>query len=359
MSTWIWLAAGLLVFPLGASSSANGNEMDLEALSRQKAHHQKRGYTNPWLNENQPGGFFRFLKWKFASNPFKSEKKSPPRIPQVQSRIEKILNQGDSVTYLGHATFWIRLGNHNILTDPVFYDIGFFINRQSSFPLPPKDLPIPDVVLISHSHYDHLNVESLQLLGSLPLYLTPLGYKDWFKDLIPEARVVELDWFESFTYQETTYRLLPSQHWTKRTLGDTNRRLWGSWLIEGGGKKVFFTGDTGYFLGFKEFGEKFGPMDAALLPIGGYEPRWFMKPYHMNPQEAVQAFLDLKAKVLIPAHWGVFDLTDEPLDLPMRILIKTVKDLKVPGDEIRILPVGGTWYLPSARPSRGSVSQSN
>jgi N-acyl-phosphatidylethanolamine-hydrolysing phospholipase D len=359
MSPGIWLAAGLLIFLFGAPSSVKGNEMDLEALSRQKAHHQKKGFTNPWLKENQPGGLLSFLKWKFSSNPFKSEKKNPPRIPQTQAAVGKILNQGDSLTYLGHATFWIRLSGYNILTDPVFYDVGFFIDRQTPFPLSPKDLPIPEVVLISHSHYDHLNVESLQFLGSGPLYLTPLGYKDWFKDVIPKARVVELDWFESFNYQGMTYRLLPSQHWTKRALRDTNRRLWGSWLIEGGKRKVFFSGDTGYFLGFKEFGTKFGPMDAALLPIGGYEPRWFMKPYHMNPQESVQALLDLKAKVLIPAHWGVFDLTDEPLDLPVLTLQKAIIDLKVPEDKIMILPVGGTWLFPQAGRSRGPDSPSD
>jgi N-acyl-phosphatidylethanolamine-hydrolysing phospholipase D len=320
--------------------------MDLEALSRQKAHHQNSGFINPWLKENQPGGLFHFLKWKFSSNPFKSEKKTPPRIPRVQVSVSQILNQRNSLTYLGHATFWIRLNGHNILTDPVFYDVGFFIDRQTPLPLSPKDLPVPEVVLISHSHYDHLNVETLQLLGSVPLYLTPLGYKNWFKEVIPEARVIELDWFESFTYQNITYRLLPSQHWTKRGLRDTNRLLWGSWLIGGEKEKVFFAGDTGYFSGFKEFGEKFGPMDAALLPIGGYEPRWFMKTYHMNPQEAVQAFLDLKANTLIPAHWGVFDLTDEPLDHPAGTLQKTAKDLNISLDKIKILPVGGTWLLP-------------
>ena len=350
MNPGTWLTAVLLGLLIAAPLTAHGNEMDLETLSRQKVHHRNGRFFNPWLKDDPPGGLFRFLKWKFSSNPYKSDKKTPPRIPQVQASVRQILNQGDSLTYLGHATFWIRLGHHNILTDPVFNHVGFFIDRQTPFPIPPKELPIPEVVLISHNHYDHLNVESLQLLGQGPLYLTPLGYKDWFKEVIPQARVIELDWFEAYTYQNITYRLLPSQHWTKRGLRDTNRSLWGSWLIEGEKEKVFFAGDTGYFLGFKEFGQKFGPIDAAILPIGGYEPRWFMKMHHMNPQEAVQAFLDLKARALIPAHWGVFDLTDEPLDRPAADLNNAARDSKVALDEIILLPVGGTWELPQTRP---------
>jgi N-acyl-phosphatidylethanolamine-hydrolysing phospholipase D len=340
------LAIALLGLLIGSSVTVFGKEMDLETLSKQKTHHHESGFINPWIKVDQPGGLFHFLKWKLGSNPFKSEKKNPPQIPQVRVSVNQIVGQRNSLTYLGHATFWIRLGTHNILTDPVFYDVGFLFDRQTPFPLAPKELPAPEVVLISHNHYDHLNVKTLQTLGSAPLYLAPLGYKDWFKGVIPEARVIELDWFETVNFQGITYRLLPSQHWTKRGPTDTNRCLWGSWLIEGAKEKVFFAGDTGYFSGFKEFGEKFGPMDAALLPIGGYEPRWFMKTHHMNPQEAVQAFMDLKAKILIPAHWGVFDLTDEPLDLPTRTLQKITQDLKLSSDTIKILPIGGTWYLP-------------
>ncbi|MBA4394392.1 MAG: MBL fold metallo-hydrolase, partial [Desulfobacca sp.] len=320
MNRWTWIALGFLILFLEISMAVSGEGKDLETLSRQKAHHQNPKFINPWLKENQPGDLFKFLKWKFSSNPYKPEKRVQPKFSVITPEVSHICAKGDSLTYLGHATYWIRLQGQNILTDPVFNDVGFLINRQTPFPLPPKELPKSDVVLISHSHYDHLNVESLQILGSRPLYLTPLGYKDWFKDVIPGARVIELDWFESYSFQGLTFRLLPAQHWSKRTLWDTNQSLWGSWLIEGEKRKVFFAGDTGYFVGIKEFGKKFGPIDAALLPIGGYEPRWFMEKYHMNPEEAVMAFLDLKAKVLFPLHWGVFDLTDEPLDLPPKAL---------------------------------------
>ncbi len=172
------------------------------------------------------------------------------------------------------------------------------------------------VVLISHDHYDHLDKDSIRKLGTGPLYLTPLGYREWIEDILPGAKVIELDWFQKYTFHGVTYRLLPVQHWTKRTPFDTNRRLWGSWLVESSNRKVYFAGDSGYFPGFAEYGRKFGPMDAALLPIGAYEPRWFMSVYHMDPGEAVLAFKELRAKVFIPQQWGVFDLTDEPMDLP-------------------------------------------
>ncbi len=329
--------------------AGNGQEkpLDLETMARTKAHHGNPRFINPWLEERQSGGLFSFLRWKLSPNPYRKEKLNPPSFPVIQPRIKEILSGGDSITYLGHATLWIRLKNQNILTDPLFEDILYVIDRQTSFPLKPGDLPVPEVVLISHSHYDHLDKDSIRRLGTKPIYLTPLGYKDWFDNILPGARVRELDWFDQVTIQGITYRLLPVQHWTKRTPWDTNKRLWGSWLMEGFGRKVFFGGDSGYFFGFKEYGKKFGPLDAALMPIGLYEPRWFMKPHHMNPQEAVQALLDLKARVLIPQQWGVFDLTDEPLDLPPKAYREAAQAAGLSEERTPLIPHGGTWYFPN------------
>lgn len=335
-----------LIFVLLPALSPGGRQADLESISRQKAHHRDGGFCNPWLPEEKAGNIFRLLEWKLSANPYSGVKKTPPVFQVTRPDIDRILRGGDSVTYLGHATLWIRLGGQNIITDPVFGDIAYFIRRRTPFPVPPAELPPMQVVLVSHGHYDHLDKESIRQLGGGPLYLTPLGYKDWFADVVPGARVVELDWFETFTHEGVQYRLLPAQHWTKRTPWDTNRRLWGSWLIESSGRKIFFGGDSGYFRGYAEFGSKYGPMDAVLLPIAAYEPRWFMQTYHMDPGEAVKAFLELRGKVLIPQQWGVFDLTDEPLDLPLKDFREAARRAGLSEAQTPLLPHGGTFFLP-------------
>jgi N-acyl-phosphatidylethanolamine-hydrolysing phospholipase D len=286
------------------------------------------------------------LKWKLSPNPYGEAKCNRPSFPVVRPVLSEIFSRGDSITYLGHATLWIHLQGKNILTDPVFGKIWLGITRHTPFPLDPGELPPIEVVLISHNHYDQLDKQSLRRLGTAPLYLTPLGYRDWFAKILPGARVIELDWFEVTTHQGMIFRLLPAQHWTKRSAGDTNRSLWGAWLIQGVDRKVFFGGDSGYFFGFEEYGRKFGPLDVALLPIGAYEPRWFMAAQHMNPYEAVKAFQDLKAKVFIPQQWGVFDLANEPLDLPPQAFREAARAAGFSEETTPLIPHGATWFFP-------------
>ena len=331
---------------VGTPAPAGGQAKDIEALARDRAHHTNPGFRNPWMQEERAGSIFRLLEWKISSNPYRKEKRQRPYFPVTKPDVAAILKAEDSVTYLGHATLWIRLNGQNIITDPVFGDIVYFIDRHAPFPLQPEELPPMQVVLISHSHYDHLDKDSIRRIGTGPLYLTPLGYREWFEDVLPGSRVIELDWFQKFTIHGITYRLLPAQHWTKRTPWDTNRRLWGSWLVESANRKVYFAGDSGYFPGFAEFGRKFGPMDAALLPIGAYEPRWFMSVYHLDPDEAVKAFKELRARVLIPQQWGVFDLTDEPMDLPARDYRKAADRAGLTERQAPLLPHGSTYFFP-------------
>ena len=322
-----------------------GQAKDIETLVRERAHHTNPGYRNPWMSEERAGSTMRLFEWKISSNPWSKEKKKKPYFSVTRPDVKAIAKGDDSVTYLGHATLWIRVNGQNIITDPVFGDIVWFIDRFAPFPLPPEELAPMQVVLISHNHYDHLDKDSIRKLGTGPLYLTPLGYREWFEDILPGARVIELDWFQKYTLHGVTYRLLPVQHWTKRTPFNTNRSLWGSWLIESANRKIYFAGDSGYFPGFAEYGRKFGPMDAALLPIGSYQPRWFMSVYHMDPAEALQAFKDLRAKVLIPQQWGVFDLTDEPMDLPPKDYRKAAKMVGLTEEQTPLVPHGGTHYL--------------
>ena len=344
---WILITAITLLAVVSAGPApARGQAKDIEALARERAHHANPGFRNPWMTEERAGETLRLLEWKISTNPYRKEKRQRPYFPVTKPDVASILKAEDSVTYLGHATLWLRVNGQNILTDPVFGDILYFIDRYAPFPLQPEELPPVQVVLISHSHYDHLDKDSVRKIGAGPLYLTPMGYRDWFEDVLPGARVIELDWFQKYTIHGVTYRLLPVQHWTKRTPWDTNRRLWGSWLVESANRKIYFAGDSGYFPGFAEYGRKFGPMDAALLPIGAYEPRWFMSVYHLDPDEAVKAYRELRAEVLIPQQWGVFDLTDEPMDMPARDYRKAAQKAGLTEQQAPIVPHGGTYFLP-------------
>lgn len=346
MTSFLIIAVTFLAAAAAGPVPARGQTKDIEALARERAHHTNPGFRNPWMSEEPAGNTLRLLEWKISSNPYRKDKKQRPYFPVTKPDVAAILKAEDSVTYLGHATLWIRLNGQNIITDPVFGDIVYFIDRYAPFPLQPEEIPPMQVVLISHNHYDHLDKDSIRRIGTGPLYLTPLGYREWFEDILPGARVIELDWFQKYTIHGITYRLLPAQHWTKRTPWDTNRRLWGSWLVESANRRVYFAGDSGYFPGFAEFGRKFGPMDAALLPIGAYEPRWFMSVYHLDPDEAVKAFRELRARVLIPQQWGVFDLTDEPMDLPARDYRKAAEKAGLTEQQAPLLPHGATYFLP-------------
>jgi N-acyl-phosphatidylethanolamine-hydrolysing phospholipase D len=236
------------------------------------------------------------------------------------------------LTWVGHSTFLIQIGGLNLLTDPVWSDraspVGFAGPRRF---VPPairfEALPPVDVVVLSHNHYDHLDDRTVRLLAAThpsARWITPLGVAS----LVARrgARdVLELDWWEETRIGSLAIGCTPAQHFSSRGLHDRNRTLWCGWSVAAPGRQVFFAGDTGYHSDFAAIGDRFGPFHAALLPIGAYEPRWFMRPVHMNPEEAVQAFQDLhrarppvagRAAVMVGMHWGTFQLTDEPMDEP-------------------------------------------
>jgi N-acyl-phosphatidylethanolamine-hydrolysing phospholipase D len=217
-------------------------------------------------------------------------------------------------------------------------------------------------VVISHNHYDHLDAESVKLLaaqeGGAPLFLVPLGLKRWFADL-GIANVVELDWWQSHKLGEVEIVLTPVQHWSGRGLGDRMHTLWGGYALFAPNLHVYFAGDTGYSKDFADIRARFaarqgapqgGGFDLALLPIGSYEPRWFMREQHVNPEEAVRIHLDLGAKASLGIHWGTFELTDESLDEPPRKLTDARRQLNVADNAFFTLAVGQTRRLPPRRP---------
>ncbi len=326
-------------------SSLALNSKTLEEISKEKLHHTKSGrFHNPWRGATKYG-FFSFLKWRFSSKPYKEEKKSEAAFPVTSPDFEALERAGgDYAVWLGHSTVLIKTAGKRILTDPIFWDINFIktIKRKTPFPLDPEKLPPIDFVLISHGHYDHLDKPSLKFLNkhSAPTVITCPGYKKFLKKLGIKNHI-ETDWWEELSVEGVSFRAIPVSHWSKRTPLDTNKMLWCGFTVEGS-KKYVWIGDTGYFPGFSEVGKKLGPFNVAFVPIGSYEPRWFMELNHVNPNEALKVAEELGAKTFIPIHWGTFDLTDETLHMPVDELKKIIAK-QPPGSlpHIPILTHGG------------------
>ncbi len=243
------------------------------------------------------------------------------------------------LTWVGHATFIIQINGLTIVTDPVWAKRLGTVRRLTDPALSIDDVPPVDIVLISHSHYDHLHFSSIKQLKGNPLILVPSGLRSFFLKRGFE-RVVECSWWETVVEQDVSFTFVPAQHWSKRTLFDTNTSHWGGWVIEAKDKPTFyFAGDSGYFRGFRDIGEHFR-IDYALLPIGAYEPEWFMGPQHVTPEEAVQAFIDCQAKTFIPMHYGTFPLADDTPKEALDRLYAEWERRNLPSEQLRVLKLG-------------------
>ncbi|MBO9129336.1 MBL fold metallo-hydrolase [Bacillus sp. 165] len=283
-----------------------------------------------------------FIKWRRARN----KKQKDTSFIIEQSPIKQIdYLQGNksktTITWIGHSTFLIQSDGLNILTDPVWSNKLKVVSRISNPGLTMEDLPPIHVVLLSHGHYDHLDFTTLRKLHPDVLYLVPAGLQALFKRK-GFLNVKEYSWWEAETINEVTFSFVPAQHWTRRTLFDTNRSHWGGWIIEGHEETVYFCGDSGYFRGFKEIGEKYS-IDIALMPIGAYEPEWFMKVSHMTPEESIKAYLDLGAHHFIPMHYGAFLLADETPKEALTRLRNEWNRLQLPWEKLHLLFLGQTF----------------
>ena len=254
----------------------------------------------------------------------------------------------NTVTWVGHSTALIQLEGRNILTDPIWSDragpLPFAGSRRYTPPgLAFEALPPIDAVLVSHDHYDHLDLTTVRRLAERhdPLFLVPLGLAAWFRHHRIE-KVVERDWWDSHDLAGLETHCLPAQHFSRRGLVDHMRRLWCSWSIRGRSRNIFFCGDTGYFAEFRAMGRRLGPFDLALLPIGAYLPPEIMKPVHMGPAEALEAARDLGAKTMIPIHWGTFILALDYGELPVRELRRAMDRNGGQGPDVWVLRHGAT-----------------
>src|SRR5262245_12669032 len=228
-----------------------------------------------------------------------------------------------SVTWMGHASVLVQMDHVTLLTDPIWSSTASPVSflgprRFVPPPMPLAALPPIDAVLISHSHYDHLDLPTLRALAARGTrFLVPLRVAALLRDEGIGA-VEELDWWESRLVGGVTITCVPARHWSQRGLGDMNRTLWSGWVAGGPPHRFYFAGDTGFTRSFADIGARLGPFDLAALPIGAYDPPAMMQPVHLNPEEALQAGLDVRARSMLGIHYGTFDLTDEPLDEPPR-----------------------------------------
>lgn len=274
-----------------------------------------------FFNPNGPStkSFWDVLKWKWNSEPVKW----PEQVGNKEYPFRK-LTTGDKavVTFINHATFLVQLPGLTFLTDPVFSQraspFKFAGPKRVRGPgLDLENLPPIDLVVISHNHYDHLDIESLKIIDGKfhPLFIVPLGDEKLLKKEGLQ-NVKEMDWWEHTIVKDTKVTFTPSQHWSSRSLWDKCESLWGAYQVG----PIYFGGDTGYADHFKETRIRLGAPEIALIPIGAYEPRYFMKDHHMDPTEAVQAHIDLEAQKSFGMHFGTFQLTDEGIEEPVERL---------------------------------------
>ena len=276
--------------------------------------------------------FKEFWKWRKES-----KRPEPITFPLAQNDPSYLKNNTSekTLTWVGHATFLLQINGYNILTDPHFSKraspLSFMGPERTTPPgLQIDKLPFIDVVVISHNHYDHLDSQSIKSLikrqqNNQPVFFVPLKLKKTLQNF-GASNIVEHEWWQSSKYKQLEIHSVPVQHWSKRSLSDTNKTLWCGWVIKSQNFQYFFVGDTGYSKDFINIQKKFGPMDVASIPIGAYEPRWFMKDSHCNVEEAIQIHKDVKSKKSIAMHWGTFQLTDEPMDEPVQLLNKLTKE---------------------------------
>jgi N-acyl-phosphatidylethanolamine-hydrolysing phospholipase D len=339
-------------------------------MSQKKTHHTPRGYRNNYVaSVTRP--LRDVLRWQWQRR--RDGLPRPPRVatPRVAPEIAFLVENAiagarmmPTVTWIGHATTLVQAGGLSILTDPIFSHraspLSFLGPQRAHAPgIAIIDLPRIDVVVVSHNHYDHLDRRSIETLarqhGGPPLFLVPLGIKKWLGGL-RISRAVELDWWDHYEHEDVEFHFTPAQHWSARSLTDRNRTLWGAWSVLGADLHWFFSGDTGYSADFNDTRERFaarqtaargGGFDVALIAVGACEPRWFMRPQHVDPAEAVQIHLDLRAKRSIGIHWGTFSLADEPLDHAIDALAAARVQAGVAESSFFLTALGETRRLPA------------
>jgi N-acyl-phosphatidylethanolamine-hydrolysing phospholipase D len=315
-------------------------------------------FRNPW-----PGGKVKgplgVLKWGMTRLVTRLPRDPPASsFPIVASAFAVPRAGRDTlgVTWVGHSTLLVQAGGQNVLTDPIWSRRASPVQWAGPARIVPPGVPFDalppiDIVLLSHNHYDHLDSPSVRRIADTwpeARWVIPMGLAPSVRRL-GARHVTELEWWMDVKIDDVSIGCTPAQHFSQRGPGDRNRTLWCGWAIEGGGHRVYFAGDTGYHPEFGEIARAYGPFDVACLPVGAYEPRWFMRPIHMNPEDAVRAFADMlgahpafDAGVMVAMHWGTFKLTDEALDEPPERTRSAWRQAGLNEDRLWILAHGET-----------------
>ncbi|AKJ40778.1 hypothetical protein SOASR032_22230 [Pragia fontium] len=318
-----------------------------------KNHHTPTGFCNPGYPESHSPEMVK--RWqrerKEQHLPHPPDAGYPGFIEQWWQPADFNM-PGNAVWWLGHATLLYQINGMHILTDPVFSlrvsPVSFYgPKRLTDVPAKINRLPPIDVVLISHNHYDHLDLPSLRrLIKHSPQvrFIVPLGLKKLVEKQ-GAVRVDELDWWDSLVIDGVTFTSVPARHWSVRTLWDQNQTLWCGWMISANARNYYFSGDTAYSPILLEIAQRFQSIEMAALPIGAYAPRWMMEAHHINPQEAVRLHRELACKQSFAIHWGVFELADESLDEPPMELHRALKQQGVSEQEFQLIKLGARLAL--------------
>ncbi|MDY7034459.1 MAG: MBL fold metallo-hydrolase [Thermodesulfobacteriota bacterium] len=319
----------------------------VESPSTEKLYspHFKDGkYFNPWMP--MEGKQFReFLRWRFSRKDTYTDDEQAFRAniqPHLNDRINELSDE-EFIAWIGHGTFLIRIQAEYWLTDPIFSKRALLPARVTPSAISTHELSELTTsvnVLISHNHYDHLDVKSIRSLPEKARIYVPLGLKKYVEE-IHEGEVRELDWWESVDLESGTKLVcLPAQHWSRRIGQPRNSTLWASYILITPRTSIYYGGDSGYFLGYKEIGRIFPGIGYALLPVTAYHPRWFMHYSHMNAAEVLDAFQDLGARYFIPTQWGTFQLGDNPPGYPALDLMKTIQKKGFDPSRFIIMDIG-------------------
>ncbi|TCV97476.1 L-ascorbate metabolism protein UlaG (beta-lactamase superfamily) [Luteibacter rhizovicinus] len=312
-----------------------------------RPHHTPTGFRNLEPNTRVSGDLKRWRRERREAGLPKAPEKGYEDFVTRWWQPADFATAGDAAWWLGHATVLVRRGGLHVVTDPVLSRRASPLSfagpeRRTPTPATVADLPRIDVVMLSHNHYDHLDGPTVRaLVKRFPdvAFVVPLGLGRWFAQA-GIGNVRELDWWESTTVAGATFTLVPARHWSARTPWDTNRTLWGGWVMEHEGFRFWFAGDTGYSEKLAEIASRLGTIDLAAIPIGAYAPRWFMGGQHVDPAQAVRLHRELGCVRSMAIHWGVFELADESLDEPPELLAEALLAEGIGQDDFRALRIG-------------------